>query len=700
MTTMAELILKADYSQMDRAKGSLDSLTEAGGKASSAMRSLAATLGVAFGIKEVLDAAQAYTTINNRLALVTDSTEQLAAAQKQIFDISQQTRQPLEATAEVYQRLATNAGQLGITLDQVGKTTDTINKLITISGTSAESSAAALTQLGQAFASGTLRGDELNSVMEQAPALAKAIADGMGVTVGQLRALGEQGKLTATAVINALNEQGNAVNEQFNKMTPTISQSMSMIGNSFINFVGHLDDATGASRGLAGALADISRSLDEGGALSASIRLYQNWEIAIRAIKEDADGLTLSMDKLGQKSQTVSSFIGQAFVDLPNNVRTIIQLATLEIADFTNKAVSGFQTIKEASKAVFTGDTIAEALKRGDARWNAYESAYQAQQGAILAENENLKAQGDFLSRRAELEKLLDGSSSLKTGGGPAAAIVDPKKEEEARKQAEREAKHLEQQRIYWQNEITDQMNALEREGAQEQEHYQRKLQRLQDMFASESELENLQYAAKLESYAAYAEAFRISESDQQSAREKMLLEHQARMDVARRNDANSDLKTLSGRLGATQKFMNDIYTATGSHNQRMFKLIQTAGAAQAAANAYVAASQALADPSVPFFAKFAAVAQVLATGFGLVNSLKGLGSSDGGGGGGASAGSAPDTSGIAPQAQPTIRAQTVDFRIETRGIWRDDDVADLMQAIGERLGDGAKFGKVEFLTK
>ena len=111
--------------------------------------------------------------------------------------------------------------------------------------------------------------------------------------------------------------------------------------------------------------------------------------------------------------------------------------------------------------------------------------------------------------------------------------------------------------------------------------------------------------------------------------------------------------------------------------------------------NAYLAASQALADPTVPFFAKFAAVAQVLATGMGLVNAIKGGGGSAGGG---LATTTAPDTSGISNQQSAPVRAQTVDVRIQGRGLWRDDDVAELMQIIGDKLGDGAKFGRVEFI--
>ena len=262
MTTIAELSLKADYRQVDQAEGSLDRLTSTGEKAVGTMTKLAATLGIAFGIREVVQAADAYNGISNRLKLVTSSTEQLTQAQEQLYKISQETRQPIEATAEVYQRLAQNAGALGLSLNDVGKTTETINKLVALSGASTEAANAALVQFGQGLASGALRGDELNSVMEQTPALAKAIAEGMGITIGQLRAMGQEGKITAAAIIDALNKQGDTVNEQFGKLAPTIGQGMTMVENSFTRMIGKVDQASGASQALGAALGGISSFID------------------------------------------------------------------------------------------------------------------------------------------------------------------------------------------------------------------------------------------------------------------------------------------------------------------------------------------------------------------------------------------------------------------------------------------------------
>jgi len=700
MTTLAELILRADYRQIDEASGSLGGLTQAGGKAASAMKSLAVTLGAAFGVREVMQAAEAYTTISNRLSLVTKSSDELYAAQSDLFEIAQRTRSPLEATAEVYQRLAQNAGALGLSLSEVGDTTETINKLMVISGTSAQSAEAALTQLGQAFASGTLRGEELNSVMEQAPALAMAIAEGMGVTVGELRKLGEQGKITSAAVIEALNQQGAAVDEQFARMAPTIAGATTTIKNSFIEIVGKMDATVGASSAVASALMGLSDAMDNS-IFTEFTRLTVTWGETFSRAADEIDGAGEAIGGVGAAIKAVMGAGWQAFVDMPNNIRTGIQLLTIEITDFVAKGVSGFQTLKEASAAIFTSDSISGALARGDARYKAYEDAYQASTAAILAENANIKAQGEFLARRAELEKLLDGTGVLDskpTGGRASTAAAEPdKKAEKERAAAEKRAA---EQEIYWNNQIVAEMDRIAREAEMENAAYEAKRQRLQEQFASEAELENLEYQRKLADYAIYAEMENIAKESQIAYREKMAKDHENRLHGIAEDAAKKDKTTLTNKLGAAKTYMESLYSATGAHSNKMTKLIQVTGAAQATANAYIAASQALADPTVPFWAKFAAVAKVVATGMGLANAIKSGGGSGGGGGGAGLAESAPDTSGIASSQQQPVRASVVDIRIQSRGLWRDEDVAELMEAMGERLVDGARFGRVEFVRQ
>lgn len=223
---------------------------------------LLAMFGGATLTKSIYDAAEAYSSLTNRMRLVTETANELSTAQSAVFQIAQSAYQPLTATGELYQRIATNQRELKLSSEGVAGIVGTISKTLAISGASAASSSAALVQLGQAFASGTLRGEELNSVMEQAPALAQAIAAGMGKTVGELRALGAAGLLTAEAVVQALQKQEAAVDALFNKTAVTIGNSMTAFGNSFTQMVGKLDQASGASQAIAGNVLSVSRAVD------------------------------------------------------------------------------------------------------------------------------------------------------------------------------------------------------------------------------------------------------------------------------------------------------------------------------------------------------------------------------------------------------------------------------------------------------
>ena len=245
--------------------------------------SVAGPLAAALSVKGVYDMTEAYGTLTNRLKLVTNGSAELSAAQSAVFNIAQASAQPLASTAELYQRIATNQEALKLSGEGVAGIVGTISKTLAVSGASAESANAALIQLGQAFASGVLRGEELNSVMEQAPALSQAIAAGMGKTVGELRSMGAAGELTAQAVVKALQSQAGAVDELFDKTATTIGNSFTKIGNSLTHFVGELDQATGASNQIAETFVGLSKAID--GSLPG----------AISGVKNNSDALSQAL---------------------------------------------------------------------------------------------------------------------------------------------------------------------------------------------------------------------------------------------------------------------------------------------------------------------------------------------------------------------------------------------------------------------
>ncbi|HHA2975379.1 TPA: tape measure protein [Stenotrophomonas maltophilia] len=213
-------------------------------------------------VKAAVGKADEWTNLNNRLRLVTQGQAQFAAAQADVIRIAAAARQPLGATAELYQRIAMNQDALGLSGRDLARVVETISKTMVISGTSAAGADAALVQLGQAFASGTLRGEELNSVLEQAPALAQAIARGLNVPIGKLRELGAAGKLSSQQVINALQSQAGAVDEAFGKMDSTVGQAMTLFNNNLQVMIGRADEATGASKALAAGIGALGSNLE------------------------------------------------------------------------------------------------------------------------------------------------------------------------------------------------------------------------------------------------------------------------------------------------------------------------------------------------------------------------------------------------------------------------------------------------------
>jgi len=201
---------------------------------------LASVVAVGALTAKIIKQVNKYQDLTNKLKLVTKGSKDLEATQKILFKISQTTRASLESTVELYSRFARSTEKLGLSQAELARITETVNKTLVISGSSTQAADAAIVQLGQGLASGTLRGQELNSVLEQAPRLAKALADGMGIARGELRAMGAAGKITAEQVVNALKSQSRAVDEEFGKMDKTISQAMVQIDNQFLQTFGSI----------------------------------------------------------------------------------------------------------------------------------------------------------------------------------------------------------------------------------------------------------------------------------------------------------------------------------------------------------------------------------------------------------------------------------------------------------------------------
>lgn len=201
------------------------------------------------------------TRIENKLKLVTESSNDLAQAQAEVYRVSQTTGAGLEQTAELYSKIVSSTEALNLSSKDQIRITETISKAISISGASAEGAAGAITQLGQALGSGALRGEEFNSVNEQAPRIMQALADSLGVTRGSLKKLASDGALTAEIVTEALLLQSETIDSEYSRTATTVAESFTKLKNSAVVFFGVLDDNTGISTLFSEALAQMARGL-------------------------------------------------------------------------------------------------------------------------------------------------------------------------------------------------------------------------------------------------------------------------------------------------------------------------------------------------------------------------------------------------------------------------------------------------------
>lgn len=257
--------LKPYLDQLDQARKKTDDAKQATIGFGDAMRVVqaAAAGGVLLSVaSQYMQLADAATNVVSRLKLVTGSTQELASAQAGLFAIAQKARVSYTDLADTYAQMARSTKELGVSQRDMLGITETISKAVTISGASAASAQAALIQLSQGFASGTLRGEELNSVMEQTPRLAMAIANGMGVSIGKLRELGQAGELTADKVVQALQNSAGDVAREFDQMATTVEQATTKAGNSLVRLIGIIDQTTGASGVAADGISRFARGLD------------------------------------------------------------------------------------------------------------------------------------------------------------------------------------------------------------------------------------------------------------------------------------------------------------------------------------------------------------------------------------------------------------------------------------------------------
>jgi len=348
-------------------------------------------------VQEIVQIADAWNMMSARLKLATAGQREFTTAQAALFDIAQRIGVPIQETATLYGKLQQAVRMLGGEQKDALTITESISQALRLSGASATEAQSSLLQFGQALASGVLRGEEFNSVVENSPRLAQALADGLNVPIGRLRKLAEEGRLTADVVVNALMSQKDKLASEYAQLPQTVSQAFERLRNAFGQWINRVDESTGLTKKLAEALTFLANNLDtvmqwlkriaEVGLAVLIYRLIPAlitaWQTAGAAAVTAASATAAAWTTANLSVSAAVASVGvlkTAFAVLGaflvgweigtwlSEKFEIVRKAGIFMVEMLVKAVEQLRYRWEAFAAIFTSDTIAEATKRHEAR--------------------------------------------------------------------------------------------------------------------------------------------------------------------------------------------------------------------------------------------------------------------------------------------------------------------------------------------
>lgn len=257
MAEVHSIHIKVDSTDANKATNDLNKMA---GATSNAEKALGNLIGVAKGLialetlrraaSYAIEAADSFTLMSSKLKLATSSHDEYNKAQAELFKISQANSTELASTVDLYARMSRSMKEMGKSQDDILKMTNAVGQALKISGASTSEASSVITQFGQALGSGVLRGEEFNAIMENGNRLARALADGLGVPLGSLRKLAEQGQLTGDVVTKAILSQTSALEAEASTMQTTVSQAWTQFENDITMTIGKANEMSGASKDL------------------------------------------------------------------------------------------------------------------------------------------------------------------------------------------------------------------------------------------------------------------------------------------------------------------------------------------------------------------------------------------------------------------------------------------------------------------
>lgn len=442
----AAVVLGEMEKQANRSSKAVDGLTssvDGAGRSMSGFKSVLSGVASAISVALIIDYGKAFLTVADNITQFQARILRLssdAATAKETFDvlssIASTTGASLQDTAKLWEKMTSSLKGVGATNNQILFLVDTLQKIGRVGGSSSEEMAAALRQFGQSIDGGIVRAEEFNSIIESMPELARQMAAGMGISMGQLRQAMLDGKITAQAALDAIMKQSSAVNDEFSKLPRTMDQASNSLTISLQNLIGKMNEAMGASTTMVKVIDSISAAID---------RLSGKTETASQKIAD----LTSTGEMYARRARTWSwlgldgwSEQNQALAALSNKAATLIGDMN-SVAKASESAANGMINFNNSGTVNPKQDALVKRSQRrielskleGEARARL-QAVYDAEDAGISKNDPRVKKLQDQYAEierntKAQKESNAEGKKSASQAESVAQKLANLKQQSE-----------------------------------------------------------------------------------------------------------------------------------------------------------------------------------------------------------------------------------------------------------------------------
>lgn len=670
----------------------------------------------------------------NQLRLVTDSTDELIRVQGRLFDVANETYSNVFATGNFYARLARSTRELGLSSEELVDITRSVSQAVAISGSNAQEANAGLIQLAQGLASNRLQGDELRSVLENLQGVSYFLAKGLGITRGELRKWGEEGKLTSAVVVGAFKKMEGEIADWFTRVRPTISHGWEVLTNSVVDYINEVDRVTDTSdsaaramirlgKAISGVADDAGEHFEElakvGGAVflalgsRAAVRGFLRGANAIRGIGLAAAGAAAGfaalnrvliplaalsaayalVDKFWEKYIADSDYVAEATDRVAGAKRRLAEAE--EHLQTVLEQQSSFPEEKRATLPALVGARVAamEAVADAEFQLERAEDMLRSQQ-RIVAE---------IAAAKAPLEITPDdsGGGAVEEDGGkvrgkPPDLVLGGGVGEILERESERLESFLDLERKFYSDKLQIKRDSYEGARALEELRLTEELERIAAAQLTQDEEYALQQAALQNHYARMAE---IDAEDSQRKADLRQREAEAEQEKIDKIAEGENVLTQA-RLASSQAAIN-ILGAFSDKSKKVAKALFLANKAHALAETWIntQAAMALARATLPPPFGEAVAAQRLLAGklnMAAIVATAITGFSSAGGGGGSSSGSSSSLGSTSVEAAAPVgdveRApRQINITLERSSLYTSEMVRELVEELNKAYDDGVE---------